>query len=250
MDLKHEYKQEYKKNAPSIHSVASTASTLLDTPQADFLEGKRFHIEVRGIRAFRPPMPMRQNEVPIYDTNGALAYTATKDKTWSSHTTLSSPKHGELFSIDFTPGGRPWIRFLQPIEGNVVPPIAVDGKWTSRNMSFMPPEGGCKWEWKYTKIITPNRKELKAMCLEKKEPSESGEKVTRVAHLLRSPDTRAAGSSSCSAGNGGQLVICSGVDLSLVEEALVIATCLVMLRRERDRRRFIQAMVIGGIGSN
>ncbi|KAB8071043.1 hypothetical protein BDV29DRAFT_197661 [Aspergillus leporis] len=249
MDYKHEYKHEIKHNAPSIHSIASTASTLLDTPEADFLEGKRFHIEARGIRAFRPPMPMRQNEVPIYDANGALAYTATKDKTWSSHSVLSSPKHGELFSIDFTPGSRPWIRFLQPVEGDVVHPIALDGKWTSRTMSFTPPEGGCRWEWKYTRTTTPDKKDLKALCLEKVELSESGEKATRVAHLLRSPDTRATGSSCCSAGNGGQLVISSGSGLSLVEEALVIATCLVMLRRERDRRRFIQAMVIGGMAN-
>ncbi|KAF5857137.1 hypothetical protein ETB97_006217 [Aspergillus alliaceus] len=243
MDSKHESKQY----ATSIHSV-STTSTLLDTPQADFLEGKRFHIEAKGIRAFRPPMPMRQNEIPIYTADGALAYTATKTKALSSHSILSSPKHGDLFSIDFKPGGRPWIRFLQPVEGDIIRAISLQGKLTTRTMSFTPPEGGCQWEWKYETIDFPGGGKVKALCLEKVDGVESG-KATRVAHLLRSPDTRATGSSCCSAGNGGQLVLSPDVGLSMVEEALVLATCLVMLRRERDRRRFIQAMVIGGAGS-
>ena len=244
MDSKHESK-EY---ATSIHSVASTASTLLDTSQANFLQGKRFHIEAKGIRALRPPMPMRQNEIPIYTADGALAYTATKDKALSSHTILASPKHGDLFSIDFRPGGCPWIRFLHSVEGDVIPPIALQCKLTTRTTSFTPPDGGCRWEWKYWTTTSPDGRKLKALCLERIDGAAYA-KVTRIAYLLRSPDTRATGSSGCSAGNGGQLVLDPDVDLSIVEEALVIATCLVMLRRERDRRRFIQAMVIGGMGS-
>ncbi|KAE8375404.1 hypothetical protein BDV26DRAFT_267920 [Aspergillus bertholletiae] len=241
-------KPEPKEYATSIHSVASTTTTLLDTPQANFLEGKRFQIEAKGIRAFRPPMPMRQNEIPIYTADGTLAYTATKHKALSSHTILASPKHGDLFSIDFRPGGCPWIRFLHPVDGDVILPIALQGKLTTRAMSFTPPEGGCKWEWKYSTVTTPDGGKRKALCLEKMGTAECAQ-VTRVAYLLRSPDTRATGSSCCSAGNGGQLVMSPDTDLSTVEEALVIATCLVMLRRERDRRRFVQAMVIGGMGS-
>ncbi|KAE8416574.1 hypothetical protein BDV36DRAFT_259888 [Aspergillus pseudocaelatus] len=241
-------KLESKEYATSIHSVASTTTTLLDTSKANFLEGRRFHIEAKGIRAIRPPMPMRQNEIPIYTADGTLAYTATKDKALSSHTILASPKHGDLFSIDFRPGCSPWIRFLPSVEGDVILPIAVQGKLTTRAMSFTPPEGGCKWEWKYSTIASPDGGKLKALCLEKIDGTECA-KFTRIAYLLRSPDTRATGSSCCSAGNGGQLVISPDADLSMVEEALVIATCLVMLRRERDRRRFIQAMVIGGMGS-
>ncbi|KAE8130848.1 hypothetical protein BDV38DRAFT_266102 [Aspergillus pseudotamarii] len=241
-------KLESKDYATSIHSVASSTSTLLDTSKANFLEGRRFHIEAKGIRAIRPPMPMRQNEIPIYTADGTLAYTATKDKALSSHTILASPKHGDLFSIDFRPGCSPWIRFLPSVEGDVIPPIALQGKLTTRTMSFTPPEGGCKWEWKYSTIASPDGAKLKALCLEKIDEAECA-KVTQIAYLLRGPDARATGSSCCSAGNGGQLVISLDVDLSMVEEALIIATCLVMLRRERDRRRFIQAMVIGGMGS-
>lgn len=138
MDTKHESK-EY---ATSIHSVASTTTTLLDTSKGSFLEGKRFRVEAKGIRALRPPMPMRQNEIPIYTADGSLAYTATKAKAMSSHTILASPKHGDLFSIDFKPGCCPWIRFLNPIEGDVIPEIALEGKLTTRAMSFTPPEGG------------------------------------------------------------------------------------------------------------
>ncbi|KAL2016351.1 hypothetical protein VTK56DRAFT_3837 [Thermocarpiscus australiensis] len=81
---------------------------------------------------------------------------------------------------------------------------------------------------------------------------------TVVAHFLRGPAYRTPGSSASSAGNGGRLV----VDLSAWAEddakaeremAVVMAatTCLVMLKREVDRRRAQQiAIMAGAAGSS
>jgi len=54
--------------------------------------------------------------------------------------------------------------------------------------------------------------------------------------LWRTSGTRAQGTSRCTAGNGGQLILDQEAT-SHVDEALIIATCLVMLKKEIDRRR-------------
>ncbi|KAL2133348.1 hypothetical protein VTI74DRAFT_2512 [Chaetomium olivicolor] len=83
---------------------------------------------------------------------------------------------------------------------------------------------------------------------------------TTVAHLLRGPGLRAEGSTGSSAGNGGRLVIDLGFldrDGDLAEGkveremavVMVVTTCLVMLKREVDRRRAQQiAIMAGGAG--
>jgi hypothetical protein len=76
---------------------------------------------------------------------------------------------------------------------------------------------------------------------------------TPVAHFLRGEGYRSPGSSGSSAGNGGRLVM----DLSLWETgdvkieremavAMVVSTCLVMLKREVDRRRAAQIAILAG----
>jgi hypothetical protein len=77
---------------------------------------------------------------------------------------------------------------------------------------------------------------------------------TTVAQFIRGDGTRAAGSGASDAGNGGRLL----VDLSLwdgdgeskvdreMAGVMVVATCLVMLKREIDRRRAQQAAIIAG----
>ncbi|AEO71682.1 6aceb237-a33e-4520-a008-8514f1a36584 [Thermothielavioides terrestris] len=93
---------------------------------------------------------------------------------------------------------------------------------------------------------------------------EDEEVRTTVAHFVRGAATRTAGSSVASAGNGGRLVLdlglwgegeeCGGGEDAKVarEMAVVMAvtTCLVMLKREVDRRRAQQmaTMAHGGGG--
>lgn len=76
---------------------------------------------------------------------------------------------------------------------------------------------------------------------------------TRIAQLVRSADLRTPGTSRTAAGNGGRLML----DLRAVEDEkarervqlLAVATALVMLKKEVDRRRMQQvAMMSGGAG--
>ncbi|EPS40498.1 hypothetical protein H072_5645 [Dactylellina haptotyla CBS 200.50] len=71
----------------------------------------------------------------------------------------------------------------------------------------------------------------------------------RVAQLVRNAEFRSAGSNKRTAGNGGRLML----DLSQWAdskgeaeqiEALALASCLVMLKKEVDRRRALQVAVI------
>ncbi|RYP92408.1 hypothetical protein DL770_001508 [Monosporascus sp. CRB-9-2] len=79
--------------------------------------------------------------------------------------------------------------------------------------------------------------------------------VRRVAQLVRNSEFRSPGSSARTAGNGGRLMLdLGGFDEKLRERVqwLVIATALVMLKQEVDRRRAAQIAILasgaGGAG--
>ncbi|KAK2016640.1 hypothetical protein LZ32DRAFT_601461 [Colletotrichum eremochloae] len=81
------------------------------------------------------------------------------------------------------------------------------------------------------------------------------EETARVAQLVRGPGTRTEGTGRSAAGNGGRLAI----DLARwtgpkggmrdAVEALVIASCVCMLKKEVDRRRMHQMMIMAGAAS-
>ncbi|KAA8645159.1 hypothetical protein EYZ11_009622 [Aspergillus tanneri] len=228
----------------SVLSVVSSTDTLLGRPEC-----KRLHIHSKGIGLIRFPMPMSQNEIPIYDAEGSLAYVATKNKSWSSHSVLSSSQREPLVAIDYKLGGRPQLRPLTVASRPEMASIMLQTKCTSRAMTFRPQEGGCTLEWKYTRIPGPDGKAHMNLCLEKKEEKEGLLYNRQVAHLIRSRETRSPGSTRWATGQGGELILFPEEMTGVVDEALVVATCLVMLRAERDQRRLIQAMVIAGAGS-
>lgn len=69
----------------------------------------------------------------------------------------------------------------------------------------------------------------------------------RIAQLVRTEGTRTEGSTRCSAGNGGLLLIDEEACEKVVDEALVIASCLVMLKKEVDRRRCMRVFVLSAV---
>lgn len=72
----------------------------------------------------------------------------------------------------------------------------------------------------------------------------------RVAQLVRSDRTRTAGTRPSAAGNGGKLEMCligENGDV-LLDEVTVVSSCLVMLKKEIDRLRTVQIMVMAGAG--
>jgi hypothetical protein len=80
---------------------------------------------------------------------------------------------------------------------------------------------------------------------------EKGQNV-RIAQLVRNDETRTPGTNKHHAGNGGRLEMALGEDEKGYFEVVVVATCLVMLKKEIDRLRTIQIAVLSaaaGAGS-
>ncbi|RYP14986.1 hypothetical protein DL765_005983 [Monosporascus sp. GIB2] len=76
--------------------------------------------------------------------------------------------------------------------------------------------------------------------------------VRRVAQLVRSSEYRSPGTSVRTAGNGGRLMLdLGGFDEKLRERVqwLVVATALVMLKKEVDRRKAAQIAILAGAAS-
>lgn len=77
------------------------------------------------------------------------------------------------------------------------------------------------------------------------------ERRRRVAQLVRSDEFRTPGTKASTAGNGGRLMMdltrwTDGKTEAKQMEVLAITTCINMLKREIDRRRAVQFMVIAG----
>jgi hypothetical protein len=77
----------------------------------------------------------------------------------------------------------------------------------------------------------------------------SEERRTEIARLVRNDDTRTEGSTRSTAGNGGVLEIdlrdwVDAKDDYEQVRLLVVSSCVSMLKKEVDRRRMHQAIVI------
>lgn len=76
-------------------------------------------------------------------------------------------------------------------------------------------------------------------------PSAEWEKDQMLAALVRTEDTRTPGTKKSDAGNGGLLVLDEQATAFMNEET-IMATCLIMLKKEIDRQRMIQIAIIAG----
>lgn len=244
---------DWKEPRRSLSACSSTSTlyTPLDTA-SPFYASHILNVDARGIGAFRLPIPDRQNEISISDANFDEVYVSTRDRRWSGNSVLSHHKRGNVIRTEyfFGPNRDPVLRLLQsPSAGPHE--FKVTGKWASRSARFTLPNGN-QFEWAYAKEKRADGQKIKYIVLRALGDTENDVKVQqdrRVAQLARSPETRTPGTSRCSAGNGGQLQIDrAALEALELDEAVVVATCLVMLKREVDRRRIIQAAVIGGGG--
>lgn len=241
-----------------VHSSAlsmkssSTLSTLIESPSS-FCPSRILTINAQGIRAFRLPLPSRQTEIFIYNPDGTEAYISTRDKLCSGNATLSHPKRGGLIRTEyfFGPNRDPVVYRLQP-SSDIPEEVIVAGKWTSRTMRFGMP-GGKQFEWEYAKEKRVDGQKVNLIVFRAVEEEKGKSKETpahRIAQLVRGEDSRTPGTSRSSAGNGGELQIDEAALQSLeLDEAVIVATCLMMLKKEIDRRRMIQLAIIAGAGS-
>ena len=255
-------------DARSLNSSTSDTTTVSNAHE--FQPTRILLIGARGIRFVRLPLPSGQLEIPITDSEGQVVYTSTRAKKSSGNAILSNADGTPLLSSEynFGPGKEPKIRVLDGSAGDGAE-IVTKGKWTSRRQEFVLPNERGTFTWRYTRerdafASAAEGKDKKRthlvlevsappqMSTSPQEPQKKKEKVQirRVAELIRNTQTRAPGTSSSDAGNGGELrfdaVFCESVGL---REEVVVASLLMMLKKEIDRRRVVQAMIIAGLVS-
>ncbi|CAI7623863.1 unnamed protein product [Penicillium pancosmium] len=242
---------DFKEPLASISSRTTSTSTLYTLADSTFFNPTRtLAVNSRGIGAFRLPIPSRETEIAIQNADGSDAYISTRDKLWSGNC------QGNLIRTDyfFGPNREPILRLLQT--SSILPDeVKVTGQWTSRTTRFAMPDGQ-EYEWVYGKEKTDGRR-TNLLILRSVNPNvnvkdkvqgEGKLKHRQVAQLVRGAETRTSGTSRCTAGNGGELQMDEGAMEGQLDVAVVVATCLMMLKKEVDRRRLIQLCVIGGAG--
>jgi hypothetical protein len=245
-----------------VSSLSSLATNVTSVSSSHFTPTKTLLVNARGIRMIRLPIPSGQLEIPITNTNGDLVYVSTREKRCSGNAILYDNSGKELLASEyqFGPGREPKIRHLGQGDGGERL-IVTKGKWTSRRQDFVLPDGKT-FTWRYIReadnFASIDGKEKKRSHLVLDVPDASpvinkkSKKVKdnriRVAELVRNDEARTPGTGPCDAGNGGQLEIdsayCEGIGL---RDDVIVASCLMMLKKEIDRRRAVQFMVLAGI---
>jgi hypothetical protein len=241
--------QEDSKELKAHASLSSTSSDTLclDTDStSSFHPNRTLKVNALGIRAVRLPFPSSQTEILVMNLDGSEAYVSTRSKRCSGNSILSSPKTGSLIQTDYFFGPTPTVLRILQSPGVISQEVKVIGRWASRSTSFISPKG-IEFKWEYAKVKDKGERVnlLALQMINKDDEKES----RRIAQLSRGRETRTPGTSACRAGNGGELQIDDGaLDDSELTEPIVVATCLVMLKREIDRRRMIQCAMLAGAG--
>ncbi|KAF2265088.1 hypothetical protein CC78DRAFT_532715 [Lojkania enalia] len=240
IDIKMLSDQE-KKELIAADALSITSGTTIAPIDGSFHPFKSLIINTKGIAALRLPLPPSKLEISIYNTDSTVAYLSTRKQRSSGNCVLSDAEGRQLIGTTyfFGPGRDPVLRFLDgsEISGDEIKTVS---KWTSRSQRFVLPDGRAfTWDYKKEKGFGGEGKKGTALVLT------MGGK--RIAVLIRNDETRTPGSKTCSAGNGGELVL--GEDVGGKEgilEELVVASCLLMLKKEIDRRRAVQFAIIAG----
>ncbi|KAJ9656063.1 hypothetical protein H2198_005223 [Neophaeococcomyces mojaviensis] len=240
----------------SICSTASEASCLTfvddQNPSNVFRPGTTLTVNARGIGVIRFPLPSSELQIQILGPDGSPAYVSKRAKACSGNATLSHAKLGDLISTQyrFGPNREPVLKLLQGNLDPEAPAMTVKSRWTSRATTFVDENTGKSFTWSYAKRKDANGKKVNVLVLrqhnEQDQSKDKGGKI--LALLFRGDETRTPGSTKCGAGNGGQLVLDED-STSVLDEALIVATCLVMLKKEIDRRRMVQIAMISGMVS-
>lgn len=223
---------------------AETASITSDTTlgtatAASFKPAKSYHINTKGIPVLRLPVPPKELVITIHNSDGSIAYQSTRERRSSGNCVLTNAEGHQLIGTTYFWGpGKDPVMTRFDVHGGVDSIINTSSRWTSRAQTFTLPDGRTlEWEYRKDKSFGCDGKKRTALVL-----TMGG---TRLAALIRNEETRTPGSKSCSAGNGGELVLGEAVGGKIgVSEELVIATCLLMLKKEIDRRRVVQAIMI------
>lgn len=190
-----------------------------------------------------------QSTIPIHrgtDTSAHPEYLSTRAKRNSGNSILRHSKRGNLLATSYKWGPKdPRITSLDSSEeyenvkwGDGEPVLDIQNKWYSKAVTLTKDSQEC--EWKYIKTEAEGKKR-RLLVLVTEDPATSQESTLAV--LLRTETTRTPGTSKWDGGNGGQLILDS-MATSYLSEELIVATCLMMLKKEVDRTKGATAVAV------
>jgi hypothetical protein len=237
--------------------LASTTLGLL--PDVSFAPSSTLQIQATGKHPCSFPLPSKELTISIFSlTTGRPVYLSLRVTRRSGNCRLVLADDENEVSVAtttywFGPGRSPVIRILNGGAAGAAErgdEFELKSKnLVTRTVCFESRRYGA-FEWRYAGKQARAAAGLadvnNLLVLEK---IELGTR-TRVAQLVRSDSTRTAGTRPSAAGNGGKLEMClvgeNGDEW--IDEVTVVTSCLVMLKKEVDRLRTVQIMIMAGAG--
>ncbi|RFU76875.1 hypothetical protein TARUN_5368 [Trichoderma arundinaceum] len=248
---------------PQYDYHIETWGTSSSSSQPTFQCTKALQIEARGHPLIALPIPPRPVPIPVYNVDLAsgtttdLAYESLRSTRGSGNSLLVRAGDSEdnlvcRTTYRFGPGNPPKMELMGTVAHDEEFEVVSKGL-TTRAQVIRTHLG--TFQWRYAE--RGEKKEagvgsllvLDRIIMVAFEGGRQEEKRTPVARLVRSADVRSQGSKATTAGNGGRLMMnlrewegTTGEAEQL--EVLVVASCLVMLKKEIDRRRMHQAIAM------
>lgn len=209
--------------------------------------------------------------IPIYagtDISATPLYVSNRIKRGSSSVILSHKIEGEIVSTTYRMGfgknRQPKIRYIKnhTSYGNDIKtesasesegPVALQAAtscWSNTTTMTSEINPSQVLVWKYLRTHTTTEGKVRVMALFDESASSSsanGESGEAIAVLLRTSTTRTPNTKKYDSGNGGQLFINSS---STVDDALIVASCLMYLKKEVDRANAAQGAAVAAAVSS
>lgn len=245
----------------SLPAYDNLSKRLSSSSQTTFCTTKSLQIESAGHPLIALPVCLKPTPTPVYSVTpsgeiGELAYESLRTKKHSGNSILvraGGDSEAPICSTAYRFGpGRPPRLSLHGLRETEEEYEVINKGCATRAQIIRTHLG--TFEWRYA-----NRQERKTegansllildlvstISIDGKER----ERRQKVAQFVRNEEYRTAGSKGSTAGNGGRLMmdLRDWVDTKGEEEqmeVLAVATCIVMLKKEVDRRRMHQAIVL------
>lgn len=248
----------------SASLLSHASSTTITHSAGPFTPTACLQIQTPGHSMVALPTPPKTLETPIFTVGPTgrcevPVYISIRPLRTKGHCDLVRAEDETRTPIATTryrpgPSADPVVEILDDAAGRAE--FTMETRWTSRTLSFE--FGGRRFEWRYG-----GRKERKRVEEAREEGCDTllilervmGDERRQIARLVRGEETRTPGTKKSNAGNGGRLELSlegewssgDGVkgEGSGISESVVVATVLVMLKKEIDRMRGWQAVAIG-----
>ncbi|KFH48789.1 hypothetical protein ACRE_005010 [Hapsidospora chrysogenum ATCC 11550] len=273
-------------NASSTSSLPDYETVVPDfSSAASFHPTLSYQIETKGHPLIALPLPPEPVPIPVYAVTPSgepaeKVYECIRPSRGSGscllyHVPTSIEVPVCMTTYRFGPGRPPKIRLVDPRSpevgssldtGTSAGPASgeeefeIVGRGCATRAVFIRTHLGT-FQWRYA-----NKAERKAVGADSlvimerittvaHRGGKTEEKYRRIAQLVRNSDYRSSGTGRSTAGNGGRLIMdlrewssADSKDEARQMETIVVASCIAMLKKEVDRRRLHQAMVmaVGG----